>query len=265
MAFDLIRVCVFGQPDPDWPARVQLRGAADIEAAGFDIQSYADDADLLQVLVDFRPQVIVSFGAIERYPKLWATPIEVRKRWVHLPDPATDPATVAERIIGTFLINATTERFAEEPLISVFTPTYLTGAKIERPLCSLQAQTYPNWEWVLYDDSPDDGQTFDQMRGLCQATPHRRLSRRPRHRQHRRGQAPRLRAGARLDLARARPRRRAHSQCVGLGRRGASPLPRSGLLLHRLRRDLREWRQCNLRRRVGLRLRQLPPGAPERA
>lgn len=169
MAFDLIRVYVAGQPDPDWPARVQVCGAESFEAAGFDIQAFEDDADLARALVEFRPQVLVSFGEIERFPNLWASPLDVRRRWIHLPDRATDPASVAERIIETFVLNATTERFAEEPLISVFTPTYLTGDKIERPWRSLQAQSYPNWEWVIYDDSPDEGQTFARMQALCQS------------------------------------------------------------------------------------------------
>ena len=70
--------------------------------------------------------------------------------------------------MGTFVLNATTERFPDEPFVSVFTPTHRTGAKIERPLRSLLSQSYPNWEWVIYDDSPDGGRTFAQMRALCQ-------------------------------------------------------------------------------------------------
>jgi hypothetical protein len=32
----------------------------------------------------------------------------------------------------------------------------------------LLAQRYANWEWVLYDDSPDDGKTYAQLRALCE-------------------------------------------------------------------------------------------------
>jgi glycosyltransferase involved in cell wall biosynthesis len=67
------------------------------------------------------------------------------------------------------MVNVTTKRFDEQPLVSVFTPTYLTDDKIKRPHQSLLAQTYPNWEWIIYDDSPDAGRTFEQMAILGQA------------------------------------------------------------------------------------------------
>jgi glycosyltransferase involved in cell wall biosynthesis len=145
-----------------------MRGAAAVEAAGFDISTFADDAELERILVEIRPQVIVSFGQAATYRQLWAAPLEVRRRWVHIENPEEDPALVANRIMTAFIENATTERFPDEPLVSVFTPTHLTGAKIERPLRSLQEQSYSNWEWVIYDDSPDGGRTFAQMRELCQ-------------------------------------------------------------------------------------------------
>lgn len=44
-----------------------------------------------------------------------------------------------------------------EPLISIVTPTYLTSREIlARTFASLKAQTYRNWEWVIWDDSPGD-------------------------------------------------------------------------------------------------------------
>jgi O-antigen biosynthesis protein len=165
--FDLIRVCVFGRIDLDWRERVKLPGATSVEAAGFDIHLFSDDSDLRRILVELRPQVIVSFGQAESFQQLWAAPLEVRRRWLNFEDPEIDPAIVAERIMATFIANATDERFADQPLVSVFTPTHMTGPKIERPLRSLLAQSYRNWEWVIYDDSPDEGQTFAQISELC--------------------------------------------------------------------------------------------------
>jgi glycosyltransferase involved in cell wall biosynthesis len=167
MSFDLIRVCVFGRGDPGWSDQVTLRDASAVEAAGFAIQTFLTDVDLTRHLVEIRPQVIVSFGRPETYQNLWRAPLEVRRRWITFPDLNVDPADVAERIIQTYITNATTDRFPEEPLVSVFTPTHLTGDKIERPLRSLLAQSYANWEWVLYDDSPDDGRTFAAISELC--------------------------------------------------------------------------------------------------
>ena len=48
-------------------------------------------------------------------------------------------------------------------MISVFTPTYQTGDKIEKPFRSLMSQTYHNFEWILFDDSSDNGKTFNRL------------------------------------------------------------------------------------------------------
>jgi glycosyltransferase involved in cell wall biosynthesis len=167
MAFELIRVCVVGKNDPDWNRQVALRDVSAIEATGFDFYAFDDDTDLNRILTEIRPQVIVSIGDPRRYQRLWDASLEIRKRWLSIENPDEDPATVAEQIMGTFMANATQDRFPDQPLVSVFTPTYKTGSKIERPLRSLLAQRYPNWEWVIYDDSPDGGRTFDQMRALA--------------------------------------------------------------------------------------------------
>src|SRR5690348_15992587 len=168
MSFDLIRVCLFGRADIDWLERVRLRGMREVEADAFDVHAFLDDAGLGRILADLRPQVIVTVGAPDDYPNLLAAPIEIRRRWINFDDPAADPATIADGILRTFLLNATVaDRFPREPLVSVFTPTYLTGDKIERPLRSLLGQTWRNWEWILYDDSPDAGQTFARLGDLA--------------------------------------------------------------------------------------------------
>lgn len=171
MAFDLIRVCLYGAADAAWVDGIRLASAGPKEAAGFDLRAFATDDELSRILVEFRPQVIVSLGDPQTYPWLWAAPIEVRKRWLSFDGPPPDSALVAEKIMATFVANATTDRFPQQPLVSVFTPAYRTGEKIERPFASLQAQTYANWEWVLYDDSPDDGATFARLQELAQRDP----------------------------------------------------------------------------------------------
>ncbi len=162
MAFELITVCLFGFNKSELADRIKLRGTHSVEADDFDLRFYDDDRDLDRILYEVRPQVILSRGKAESYPKLWEAPLEARKRWVSL-DPAPDPAGIADAIMTVFMANATTRRLPEYPLISVFTPTHKTGGKIERPFKSLLAQSYPNWEWVIYDDSPDEGKTFGEM------------------------------------------------------------------------------------------------------
>ena len=55
----------------------------------------------------------------------------------------------------------------DHPLVTVFTPAYKTGEKISRPFLSLKEQTYTNWEWIIVDDSDDDGKTFKMLSDLA--------------------------------------------------------------------------------------------------
>jgi glycosyltransferase involved in cell wall biosynthesis len=169
MAFDLITVALFGFDEQALAGKIKLRNMHAVEADDFDLRFYPDDSTLARVLVEVRPQVLVSRGQADSYKQLWSAPLETRKRWISLdPDKeGGDPAAIADAIMACFMANATTQRLPETPLISVFTPSYKTGARIERPLKSLQAQSYNNWEWIIYDDSPDDGKTFSEMAALA--------------------------------------------------------------------------------------------------
>lgn len=52
-------------------------------------------------------------------------------------------------------------------MISVVTPTYDTPPHIlARTFASLKAQTFTDWEWVVYDDSTDD-RVWRQLWGYC--------------------------------------------------------------------------------------------------
>jgi glycosyltransferase involved in cell wall biosynthesis len=52
-------------------------------------------------------------------------------------------------------------------MISVVTPTYNTSPDVlARTWASLKAQTFTDWEWVVYDDSTND-QVWRQLWGYC--------------------------------------------------------------------------------------------------
>ena len=52
-------------------------------------------------------------------------------------------------------------------MLSVVTPTYNTPPHIlARTFASLKAQTFTDWEWVVYDDSTDD-RVWRQLWGFC--------------------------------------------------------------------------------------------------
>jgi O-antigen biosynthesis protein len=165
MASDLISVVLFGHPDPEIAAKFVVPEVAHFEAEGFNTASYPDDRDLPAVLAECRPHVIFSFGTRTAFPRLAAAPLDVRRRWVHH-DEVPEPDQLAIAALGVFVDVATRDRFPQVPLVSVFTPTYMTGDRLVRPLRSLLAQTYSNWEWVVYDDSPDDV-TFEHLRTIA--------------------------------------------------------------------------------------------------
>jgi glycosyltransferase involved in cell wall biosynthesis len=50
-----------------------------------------------------------------------------------------------------------------------------------RPFNSLLAQTYQNWEWVIVDDSDDDGKTFDALSKMAEKDFRIRLYKGSRH------------------------------------------------------------------------------------
>lgn len=54
-------------------------------------------------------------------------------------------------------------------MISVFTPTHnTTPLQLSRAWHSLKNQTHKDWEWVLYDDSPEDNfEIVRQVIGFC--------------------------------------------------------------------------------------------------
>jgi glycosyltransferase involved in cell wall biosynthesis len=159
-------VFVFGGSGRD------LRSAgpvSDIETQEFDCRHFTDDERLAEALTSCQPQAIVSFGDISRYPNLHSAPFMVRRKWIHLDEePAGDEA--GEKALHCFLDDALRPRprSSTPPLVSVFTPVYRPGDRINRPFRSLLAQSYPEWEWILLDDSDDDGVTWRQLNEIAE-------------------------------------------------------------------------------------------------
>lgn len=155
-------VCIFGA------AGVELRSSQDApeyETTALDCRCLPDDADLDAVLIRHRPHVVITIGREADYPRLMAAPFEVRRRWLHYPD-LSDPARIGSDAFLCYLA-VCLDRRPEAPLVSVFTPTYRTGKRFARTFDSVRAQTYDNWEWVVWDDSDDDGRTHAMLRGYA--------------------------------------------------------------------------------------------------
>jgi glycosyltransferase involved in cell wall biosynthesis len=161
MNSDLIDVVLIGEIPSDFAERVLVTDLPPQQAQGFSIRHHHDDSAIEDVFAQRVPHVIVTVGHVDAFPKLLASQLELRRRWIHF-DNQPNPAELARTILNVFVDVATRHRFADRPLVSVFTPTFRTGSRIYRAYDSLLAQRYDNWEWVVYDDSPDD-ETFELL------------------------------------------------------------------------------------------------------
>lgn len=163
MAGTLPVVCIFGMKN------VELKSLGPVpffETDKLDCRCYLTDDGLDGILVKDNPSVIVAFGKEEDFPNLLAAPFDVRKQCICFPD-VKDLKSVGDSAFFCYVNNALVHRI-ETPLVTVFTPTFKTGDKIRRSFRSLQAQTYSDWEWILFDDSDDDGETFKMLQKLAE-------------------------------------------------------------------------------------------------
>ena len=143
------------------------------ETNELDCRWYSSDENLQAILAQDRPDVIVSFGNPGDYPHLQSAPREAQNRWLHFESPVTvaDLERAGRMVFCYFLHRVLATRDASRgdglPLVSVFTPTFRTGERAHRAYRSLQRQTYQDWEWVIIDDSDDDGATFQILRDIA--------------------------------------------------------------------------------------------------
>ena len=100
----------------------------------------------------------------------------VRKRWVHLSDLPTE-LNVCTNVFSNILGH---KNDADHPLMSIITTTFNSGSKILRPFRSLRAQSYQNWEWIIWDDSKDKV-TYDRLLELQKTDLRIRVFKAPMH------------------------------------------------------------------------------------
>lgn len=106
---------------------------------------------LSSIWYDKSPSAVYSYGSEDAHQVL-SYLYRVRRCWVHLAELPSE-LDVAHNV---FYSHLDTSRHAGSPTLSIITSTYNSGRKIYRPLQSLLNQSYPNWEWIIWDDSPDD-------------------------------------------------------------------------------------------------------------
>lgn len=157
-------ICIFGRRDID----LVTTATEDDEEKRLDCRCYATDTPLEEVLTRDKPSVIITVGHRSSYPHMMTTPFEIQKKWLHY-DALPDLGELGKIAYDTYVANLLDGDQADGiPLVSVFTAAYRTGERIRRPFASLREQTYANWEWIIVDDSDDDGKTFKALTAIAE-------------------------------------------------------------------------------------------------
>ncbi len=169
MSHNLIRICIFGTSEK---LKLLSSQCPDFETNEYDIYSFQTDLDLFKIIADLSPQVIISIGNLEEFSVLNKSPIQIRKKWIHYNKAdLQDFEKIGSDIMSCYINDTLQERKNLPKLVSVFTPVYSPGDLINRPFSSLKNQWYDNWEWILVDDSNDNGKTFKQLTEISKQDP----------------------------------------------------------------------------------------------
>ncbi len=122
-----------------------------------EVQNVISDEDISNRLIEFNPDAIISIGdTFNKFSGLCEKSLDARLRWIHLKDAEELTGDIAYNVAMNYILANNTSS-----LISFFTPTYNTGMKLWSTYNSLKYQTYINWEWVIVDDSSDNGYTYN--------------------------------------------------------------------------------------------------------
>jgi O-antigen biosynthesis protein len=136
------------------------------ETRDMDVRCHLTDSNLHGILAKDRPSAIISFGDVKTFKNLASAPGFTRKMWLHFDD-VSGLEQKGDEVFKHFFRSAVFQK-TEMPLVSVFTPAYKPGDKIDKPFRSLLAQTYQDWEWVIVDDSDDKGETFKKLSEMAE-------------------------------------------------------------------------------------------------
>lgn len=127
----------------------------DYESDSLNIKHLPDDSNVQAEISKFKPDVIATRSkSCDTFTNLYGTPFAIRRKWVHFSDDVDENN-------GTGIYNAAMYAILtrDTTLASVFTSAYNIGSNLYVAYNSLAAQTYIDWEWVIVNDSTDNGKT----------------------------------------------------------------------------------------------------------
>lgn len=134
------------------------------------LSCHEDDKNAQEVISKYSPDILLSIGErADRFTVLQSFPLWRKKGWLHFDkEEKIDDNLVLYCYMHNILL-------PKRELVSVFTTTYKSKTKILRPFRSLRAQTYQDWEWIIVDDSDDNGETYRMLEALAEKEPRIRL------------------------------------------------------------------------------------------
>lgn len=137
------------------------------ESVRLDCHCRSTEKTVLRDIAQLQPDVLITIGNLDQYPIMHTLPFFLRKRWLHYPD-ISDLGQIGRDAWACFL-HAALDLHKDPPaLVSVFTPVYNgSPALLEAAYRSLCAQTYSEWEWVLFDDGSRDKEVVGKLRDLA--------------------------------------------------------------------------------------------------
>ena len=138
---------------------------ADYEDDSLDVLYRNSDKNIESDLVQFKPNSIISISQedyYQQYKNLCNQPSYVRNKWINLNDYQDKEREIAYNV-GEIAYNCAMHsmlRADYDNVVSFFTPIYNTKEKLWTTYDSVKNQTFPNWEWVIVNDSSDGGKTL---------------------------------------------------------------------------------------------------------
>jgi len=146
--------------------KVMLINDFDIELKSNKFYDYEDDSletinirndhDIVKNIAKHKPDSIITVSKDYReFKELCNQPLQIRSKWYNLEKIINNIGDIGYNCaMNNILVND------NSTLISYFTPIYNTGDILYRTYQSLKNQTYTNWEWVIVNDSTDNGKTL---------------------------------------------------------------------------------------------------------
>ena len=130
---------------------------ADYEDDSLIVRHVKNDDTIDNDMIEFKPDSIISISQdyFNDYKNLCEKPVYVRNKWINLDEYESNVGEIAYNCAMHNMLRAD-----YDTTVSFFTPIYNTKEKLWKTYESVRNQTYPNWEWVIVNDSSDNGKTL---------------------------------------------------------------------------------------------------------